>query len=679
MQTMIFKRMNTKFTLCFFFLLLSVCSIAQQSKDYAVQLTAVVTNAPTSITLNWTKDTVGTGYKIFRKSKDAFSWGNPLATLPAQAISFTDNMVVLGNAYEYYVQRTYSVTTRLAHGYIYVGIQKTIEPNKGKLLLLVDAHYEQPLSSEINQLKVDLMNDGWVVEIDYIQRDASVKTVKDKIVQSSIVASGRPPLQSVYLLGHIPVPYSGGFKAEQGFVYPPDGHSDHGGAWSTDMYYASLNETMWTDNTVEDNSPARVENKNTVGDGKFDLMFIGDEKLTLQIGRVDLFNMPAFSQSDTELVRQYLHKAHLYKTAQIAVNRRGLIDDTWGALGGEAFAASAYRDFSVMFGDNISTTDYLTSTKQGNYLFTYGGGAGNYSSAAGIANTSQFQNDSINQVFTLLFGSYFGDWDSQNNFLRAPLASKNGGLASAWSGRPHWHLHHMALGSTIGYGAMLTQNNFFENTSSPSGYVHNYGSTFVSINLMGDPSLRLHMRNPMGAITAATSSDSLTTTLNWNPVVGANGYWIAKTPSIHDGFSFSEKVDSNTTSWTDVKPFSGMTKYMVRPIFLEQTPSGSYYNLGLGAIDSAFAQYKVGLVEQTNWKDYQVTVYPNPAKDWIAVTFPTAQNSTVSLYDIQGKLLLKISDYKPLQLINVSAFQQGYYLVNIQTDAYSVFKKINIQ
>jgi hypothetical protein len=118
---------------------------------------------------------------------------------------------------------------------------------------------------------------------------------------------------------------------------------------------------------------------------------------------------------------------------------------------------------------------------------------------------------------------------------------------------------------------------------------------------------------------------------------------------------------------------------MVRPIFLEQTPSGSYYNLGLGAIDSAFAQYKVGLVEQTNWKDYQVTVYPNPAKDWIAVTFPTAQNSTVSLYDIQGKLLLKISDYKPLQLINVSAFHQGYYLVNIQTDAYSVFKKINIQ
>jgi hypothetical protein len=679
MQTKIFNPMNTKHALYILMLFGTVISYAQQAKEYAVSLTAVVTHNPAGITLNWKKDSIGTGYNIFRKSKDAFSWGNPLATLPAQAISFTDNLVALGNGYEYYVQRTYSLTTRLAHGYIYVGIQKTIEPNKGKLLLLIDAHYEQPLATEINQLKVDLMNDGWVVETAYIQRNATVKMVKSKIAQSSMVNPGKPALQMIYILGHIPVPYSGGFKAEQGFVYPPDGHFEHGGAWSTDMYYASLNETIWTDNSVDDLSPDRTENKNTIDDGKFDLMYLGDDTLSIQIGRVDLFNMPIFNQSDTDLVRQYLHKAHAYKTAQTIVNRRGLIDDGFGALSGEAPSASAYRDFSVMFGDSVLAGDYLTNTKKGNYLFTYGAGDGNYTSASGIANTSLFKNDSINQIFTFLFGSYFGDWDSQNNFLRAPLASKNGGLASAWSGRPHWHIHHMALGSTIGYSTMLTQNNFFNNTANPSGYVHNYGSTFVSINLMGDPSLRLHMRNPMGSITASTSSDSLTTTLSWNPVVGASGYWIAKTPSIDDGFSFSEKVDSNTTSWNDVKPFSGMTNYMVRPIFLEQTPSGSYYNLGLGAVDSAFAQYKVGLAEQSNGIDYQVTVYPNPAKDWIAVTFPTDQNGVLSLYDIQGKLLLKVSDYKPLQLINVSAFHQGYYVVNIQTNAYSIFKKITIQ
>jgi hypothetical protein len=34
----------------------------------------------------------------------------------------------------------------------------------------------------------------------------------------------------------------------------------------------------------------------------------------------------------------------------------------------------------------------------------------------------------------MVFGSYFGDWDSQDNFLRAPLAS--GALTSAWADGP---------------------------------------------------------------------------------------------------------------------------------------------------------------------------------------------------------------------------------------------------
>ena len=46
----------------------------------------------------------------------------------------------------------------------------------------------------------------------------------------------------------------------------------------------------------------------------------------------------------------------------------------------------------------------------------------------------------------MFFGSYFGDWDSQNDFLRAALATTNYTLTSAWVGRPYWFFHHMALG-----------------------------------------------------------------------------------------------------------------------------------------------------------------------------------------------------------------------------------------
>ena len=53
--------------------------------------------------------------------------------------------------------------------------------------------------------------------------------------------------------------------------------------------------------------------------------------------------------------------------------------------------------------------------------------------------------DSLQSVFTFLFGSYFGDWDSPDNFLRAALASGTI-LSNAWSGRPLWSMHYMAMG-----------------------------------------------------------------------------------------------------------------------------------------------------------------------------------------------------------------------------------------
>ena len=51
----------------------------------------------------------------------------------------------------------------------------------------------------------------------------------------------------------------------------------------------------------------------------------------------------------------------------------------------------------------------------------------------------------------MLFGSWLGDWDSEDNIMRAVLATPDYGLTCAWSGRPHWFLQHMALGEPIGF------------------------------------------------------------------------------------------------------------------------------------------------------------------------------------------------------------------------------------
>ena len=56
--------------------------------------------------------------------------------------------------------------------------------------------------------------------------------------------------------------------------------------------------------------------------------------------------------------------------------------------------------------------------------------------ADAVASRLFARNDS-KAVFTLMFGSYFGDWDNPDNLLRAPLAgtANSLGLTNAWSGR----------------------------------------------------------------------------------------------------------------------------------------------------------------------------------------------------------------------------------------------------
>ena len=66
---------------------------------------------------------------------------------------------------------------------------------------------------------------------------------------------------SLFLLGHVPVPYSGNIN--------PDGHPDHQGAWPADGYYADMDGT-WTDISVNNTVATGTRNDNVPGDGKFD-------------------------------------------------------------------------------------------------------------------------------------------------------------------------------------------------------------------------------------------------------------------------------------------------------------------------------------------------------------------------------------------------------------------------
>ncbi len=562
-------------------------AVSSDTYDVIVAVTAIVQKTPSpQITLNWNKFTSSvTGYTIYRRTPvlSGASWGAAIKSgLLATDTTWTDTTAVAGTLYEYKVVRA-GVN---GEGYVYAGIDVPMRENRGTVVLLVDNTLTAALAPELDQMKKDLVGDGWNV----IRHDVPRKSVTDsgwatavtdnKALIKADYDADPANVKSVYIIGHVAVPYSGDIA--------PDAHTDHYGAWPADVYYGDMTGT-WTDATVNDTTSSDNNQHNIPGDGKFDQSYPPVTPVNLTVGRVDLYNMTAFTKSETELLRQYLNKDHNYRFKTLTAQPRVLIDANFGF---EAFAQVAYRGFSTLAGgdDKVVAGDFFTTLNTQDYLFAHGNGGGSLTSAGGVGSTTDFASTDARAIFTGLFGSYHGDWDHTNSFLRAPLCTSYG-LTCQWSGRPHWFFHPMAMGETYGYSHQLSQNN------SGAYYVGNF-TRQVHMALMGDPTLRLNIVLPVTNLVASTGDGKAN--LSWTASADANivGYHVYRGDSDAGPFtrltggavSVADPSGSaiTATSYTDATGVVGTTyNYMVRAVKNEISSTGSYLNLSQGSFVQA--------------------------------------------------------------------------------------------
>jgi hypothetical protein len=645
----------------YFLLITFICSaqalVAQNyGQLWTVELSATVQNSPAAITLNWEANQSGPPdtYAIWRKLKGSKGWGNLIASLPSSILTYTDSTCSVGVSYEYHIQFRLGNTPH-AWGYINSGIEVELSPNKGGYLLLVDSTFIVNLSGELGQLEADLYNDGWNVTTIGVNPNDSAQSVKAIIVNQY---NSLPDLRAVYLLGHIPVPYSGNLN--------PDGHPDHEGAWPADVYYADM-DGIWTDNTVSNTVAADTRNQNVPGDGKFDQSKV-PSTLELQICRVDFSNLPEFSESEEVLLSQYLSKAHDFKIAQYVPQERGLIDQGNLYSFQDGFGQNGYRNFNSFFGpSNVDSMDYFTTLLTDDYLWSYGCGAGAYNSAQGLNNgarmyTSDLSSNPIQTTFTMLFGSYFGDWDSNNNLLRASLGSGKT-LAASWAGRPNFHYHHMAMGENLGYTTLLSQD-------KNSDYMSlDYGGGFVTwegihVAQMGDPSLRMYYLQPPSDLAATVnlneidldwtaSADTAIAGYNMYRKLLPNGLWSKVNTSIVTGTTF---VDTTLFA-------SGDYEYMVKTVALKVNASGSFYNESLGITDNTSIVYSAPGIDGLSL-ELQIAVFPNPAFGSITILSNTVMQQ-VTLRDLLGRTVLQQTLKMREVSMNLSYFRRGIYTASI--------------
>ncbi len=546
--------------------------------NYVVPLSATVQVSPPQITVNWPADPDSLGYTVYRKLISDTTWGAAIATLTNSATGFTDTNVALGSAFEYQILEPkdyYPYPTppasqwTTAYGYIYAGLQVPLVENRGKVILVVDNTFSAALTNELAQLALDLVGDGWQVLRHDVGRSNTVTSVKALIQADYNVDPVNT--RAVFLFGHVPVPYSGDIEA--------DGHDDHKGAWPADVYYGEMSNG-WSDSLVNDVSAADPRNNNVPGDGKFD-QSSPPATVELQVGRVDLSDLPSFApKTEQDLLQQYLNKDHQFRFKTTTTQRRGLLYNNFD-LAAEAPATSGWLNLSAFFAlpgiTVIGTNQFFPTLGSQSYLWSYACGPGTYVSSAGVGGTTNFAATDTQCVFYMLFGSYYGDWDTTDDFLRAPLATTTYGLACAWAGFPHWYFHHAALGMNIGYGALITQNN------GPSGLYQNQANTsaaLVHIALMGDPTLRMHVVAP---VTALQNVSSNAVGLSWTASTDTvAGYHVYRATNAAGPFARLTPSLLTTTSFNDTSVPAGVYTYMVRAVKLETSASGTYYNPSQG-------------------------------------------------------------------------------------------------
>ncbi len=684
-----------------------------QSKDAAVLLSVNTSINPPKIILSWEKHPLAERYEIRKKLfGDLIFPTAPVASFDSTQLSFEDSNVEIGKEYEYEVRAYYRAyadftfrrddgttydTTILTFfagiGYIHTGINVPPRHSFGKVLVLVDETIATDIGIELQTFESDLISEGWSVVRRYVPRAETFDPAKVKQVKEIILEEyGKSPtsLSTIVLIGRAPVPYSGQIA--------PDGHPDHLGAWPCDMYYGSLFEDFWTDYNINTTTASDPRNRNIPGDGKFDPSSPSGNPIDLSVGRIDFYNMPKFSQSEIELIKQYLNKNHKYRTGELKPERRGIIDDNFGANRYiNAFASSGYRNFAALLGpQNIDVKDWFSTLKTDSYIWSYGCGGGTYTSAGGIGSTDDFVRNPVNAIFTMLFGSYFGDWDSQNNFQRAALASAPSILTCSWAGFPHWYFHDLSGNLPIGYSTKLTQNNFTNylgavySFNGTNYYINPQGLYQIHVSLLGDPTLTLYPAEvpiPTNLSVVQPAGDFVH--ISWDaPSQPVDGYYIYRSYKPTGDFTLINSIPVKETAFIDSSLYEGAVYYMVRAVKTIENNSGTFVMLSRGVIQNAI----ITSAENEGLAPISLNIAPNPATNNINISITIPQEAVVLLevYDSFGNVVKKFERMYlapgthnigwNLEANNGLNIQSGIYFVKLATEYRTIthkFLKIN--
>lgn len=178
--------------------------------------------------------------------------------------------------------------------------------------------------------------------------------------------------------------------------------------------------------------------------------------------------------------------------------------------------------------------------------------------------------------------------------------------------------------------------------------------------------------------------------LNWVPYEGAtvDFYRILRDTTGVGTFEAIDSVTGSTTVYTDLAPAfsSANVRYMLESNWsISCSPTRATVNTSRSNIKHV-GLIATGSIEQ-EILNTSINVYPNPADDKVTIQYPAGfKRYQLQMFDALGQLVVneQLNDDGAYNgtlthQLDVSAFTKGVYIVNIQTEYGSSFKRLVIQ
>ena len=229
------------------------------------------------------------------------------------------------------------------------------------------------------------------------------------------------------------------------------------------------------------------------------------------------------------------------------------------------------------------------------------------------------------------------------------------------------------VGGIAGLSSKAVKNCY--NTGNVETIIYNDGTSIAGgiVGFAGGISALLSCYN-IGNVNGNSSSGLIAQVENENTFVADNCFMADHNESNGYGESLSTDFMKSDEFVAMLNKYNDYYKKDVEPFVNDGYPIIDTEKIPAFDIDGTFG------VKETN-TDNNISVYPNPAKDFVKVSTDNGQQTTVKIYNTVGMLVgtrLATSATNEIE-INVSEYNPGIYFINISNEEYNVTKKIVVE